>query len=290
LKTFNLPDDFIKDKAYSNDEVIIRHYQTDHNTRNNKIILNRNMINLLISGRKTIVYPETTVTVSDAELVVLTTGNILTSEVNSEDREFASILIYFSNEVLNRFWVKYESQVAILEVKHVQQPYLTFTQDPFIRQYIGSLQLLLHGPVELSKEIKQIKFEELFLYLFQLDKARLLSLKIVSKDEDDLRLRKIVESHIGHPVTVEELAFLSNMSSSTFKRNFQRIYNTSPQQYLLVQKLQQAATLLKSPSESPSAVYLKIGYKNHSSFSKAFRQQYGLNPSEYHAQYLNVQR
>jgi len=290
LNTYNLPDDLITGPPVDKNEVIIRHYKSEHDSVKNKIILNRNMINLLISGSKTVVYPETTITVIDGELVVLSTGNMLTSEVISNNKGFESMLIYFSNDLLNNFWIKYQSILADNAPVHKKQPYLVYHQDGFIRQYVQSLLLLLQGRSGLSSEIKQIKLEELLLYLFQRDPAKLQSLQIISKDHADLQLKKVVESHIGLPITIEELAFLCNMSRSTFKRNFYRLYSTTPQQWLLERKLEKAGELLKFTDESPSRVYLKVGYKNHSSFSYAFRQYFGINPSEYQMQQLNVLR
>jgi len=43
--------------------------------------------------------------------------------------------------------------------------------------------------------------EELLLYLLNQDPEKLKSLLIVSKDEEDLQLRKAVESNIGQPRT-----------------------------------------------------------------------------------------
>ncbi|GLU57417.1 helix-turn-helix domain-containing protein [Dyadobacter frigoris] len=248
------------------------------------------MINLLISGKKTVVYPEISIDIHQGELVILSTGNILTTEIISNTQNFTSVLLYFSNELLNRFWIKYQSLLKGSITKNTDQPFLTYTQDSFIRQYVESLIVLLKSPVTLSAEIKQIKLEELLLYLILLDPAKFQSLQLVSKDHQDLLLKTAVEGHIGMPITVQELAFLCNMSSSTSKRNFQRIYGTSPQQWLLEKKLQKAGELLKFPGESPSGVYLKVGYKNHSSFSHAFRHYFGLNPSEYQVQNLNVHR
>lgn len=289
MKTYNLPDDLFTGPADEN-EVIIRHYTSGHDTIKNKIILNRNMINLLISGRKTVVYPEISVDVQEGELIILSTGNILTSEVIPNHQDFTSVLLYFSNDLLNRFWVKYEKLLADMPVNKNKHPFLIYKQDTFIRQYIGSLLLLLNSPGILTAEIKQVKLEELLLYILQLGRDKLQSLKVVSKDQADLQLKKAVETHIGLSITVAELAFLCNMSSSTFKRNFNRIYGTSPQQWLLEKKLLMASELLKSSTESPSRVYLKVGYKNHSSFSHAFRHHFALNPSEYQAQYLNALR
>lgn len=290
LITYNLPDDLITGPPVDKNEVIIRHYKSGHDSVKNKIVLTRNMINLVISGSKTVVYPETTLTVEEGELVVLSTGNMLTSEVISNKKDFASMLIYFSNDLLTNFWVKYQSLLAEAIPVKEKRPYLIYPQDSFIKQYVQSLLVLLQGASGLSAEIKQIKLEELLLYIFQHDPAKLQSLQIISKDHADLQLKKAVETHIGLPITIEELAFLCNMSSSTFKRNFNRLYGTSPQQWLLERKLEKAGELLKFADESPSRVYLKVGYKNHSSFSYAFRQYFGINPSDYQEQQLDVLR
>jgi len=148
---------------------------------------------------------------------------------------------------------------------------------------------MLESSTCLSPEFRQLKLEELLLYLLDQDASKFRSLQIVARDAEELSMRKAVESNIGNVVTIEELAFLCHMSSSTFKRRFGRIYNTSPQKWLLSQKLQLAAELLSQPAEKLSDVYLKIGYENHSSFSQAFKQAYGLTPSEFHEQRMVVQ-
>lgn len=287
MKTYQLPDDFFPDSPCDEDEVIIKNYASVRDSKNNKIILNRNMISLIIKGRKTVVYPEETAIIKENELVVLSTGNILTSEVLSDTEGFSSVILYFNNEILNRFLLKYDH---FLDKKQVYKPFLIYKQDTFIRQYAKSLQVIADSASPVSPEIKLLKLEELFLYLHQIDRNKLQSLQIISTDEHDLRIRKAVDRHIGIPATVDEIAFLCNMSGSTFKRKFQHLYGTSPQKWLAEQRLQLAADLLKSSAEIPSQVYYKAGYKNHSSFSAAFRQYFGLTPSAYQTQQLNVLR
>lgn len=286
MKPFLLPDDLLGNVSLPPDEVIIRQYHSSHSSIKNKIILNRNMINLVMSGSKTVVYPAQTAIVHQGELVLLSTGNILTSEVISNRQSFNSILLYFSNEVLNRFFIKYNHLLDAPSPAKDAQPFLVYRQDTFVAHYAQSLLFLLGAGTPLPPEVKQLKLEELLLYLLRLDAGRLQSLKIISNDQADMQLKKTVETHIGQPVTVEELAFLCNMSTSTFKRKFERLYGTSPQKWLLKEKLQLAATLLKSPAEAPSDVYHKVGYQNHSSFSEAFRQHFGLTPSDYRSQHI----
>ncbi|MGK9126199.1 AraC family transcriptional regulator [Olivibacter sp. SA151] len=288
MNTYYLPDDILDDSATSADEVIIRSYTSMHDSVKNRIVLNQNMINLLVSGTKTVVYPDATAVVNAGELVVLSTGNVLTSELLIGGRQFSSILFYFSNELFNRFLIKYDHLLQSVTPLSGKQPFLIFKQDNFVKQFISSIQALINAENQLPAAIRQIKLEELLLYLLHSDPVRFRAIQIITKDKEQLQVKKVVESHIGQRITVDELAFLCHMSTSTFKRRFSEIYHTTPQKWLLSRKMELAAELLRSADESPSDVYLKVGYQNHSSFSEAFRNHFGNTPSDYHLQHLNV--
>ena len=57
----------------------------------------------------------------------------------------------------------------------------------------------------------------------------------------------------------------------------------SPQAFLIQVRLEQAALLLRETDLSIGSVAQSAGYNDALSFSKAFRQKYGLSPSEYKA-------
>ncbi|KQS26649.1 AraC family transcriptional regulator [Dyadobacter sp. Leaf189] len=288
MNTYYLPDDLLDDPAAQADDVVIRYYNSDRDSVKNRIVLNKNMINLLVSGTKTIIYPDATAVVNAGELVVLSTGNVLTSELLAGTNQFTSILFYFSNEVFNRFLIKYEHLLNAATAKANKQPFLIFRQDTFIKHFIASLQVLLNNDGDLSAEIRLLKIEELLLYMFQTDPERFHAIQILTRDKQQLQIKKVVESQIGQPTTVEDLAFLCHMSTSTFKRKFSEIYQTSPQKWLLAKRLELAADLLRTFDESPSGVYMRVGYQNHSSFSEAFRNHFGSTPSDYQQKHLNV--
>lgn len=285
LKIYQLPDDLLEDGPPAADEVIIRHYNSTENSVKNRIMLKCNMINLLVSGTKTVVYPHFTTVIHEGELVLLSSGNMLTSELIRHEQPFSSVLLYFSNEVLHRFLAKQPPPA-----QSSSKQFVTYKQDDFIRHYIQSLLLLIKTPAVFTAELKRLKLEELLTYLLYVDAQKLQSLKAVAEAPEDYTIRKAVETHVGDMVTVEELAFLCNMSRATFQRKFERIYNTSPQKYLRSKKLEMAAELLAANAEQPSAVYFKVGYQNHASFSAAFREQFGVTPSEYQVKYMSVVR
>lgn len=288
MNTFYLPDDILDGSPIGTDEVVIRCYTSGQDSVKNRIVLNQNMINLLVSGTKTVVYPDATAVVNAGELVVLSTGNVLTSELLTGGQHFSSILFYFSNEIFNRFLIKYDHLLQTVIPLSSKQPFLIFKQDNLIKHFIASIQALMNGESPLPAEVRLIKLEELLLYLLHSDAGRFRAIQIITKDKEQLQIKKVVESHIGQLITVGELAFLCHMSTSTFKRRFREIYHTTPQKWMLNRKLEMAAELLRSAGESPSGIYLKVGYQNHSSFSEAFRNHFGNTPSDYQLQQLNV--
>jgi AraC family transcriptional regulator, exoenzyme S synthesis regulatory protein ExsA len=110
----------------------------------------------------------------------------------------------------------------------------------------------------------------------------------LTKNNSDLEIRKVVELNMNNKLSVEELAFLCNLSISTFKRRFEGIYNTSPSNWFLQQKMKMAENLLLNRFERPGEIFHKIGYENHSSFTKSFKKIYGVTPKKFQGRILNV--
>ena len=278
---YNLPNDFYTAEELKQ-PVIIRSYQSNQKSLRNKSIIHQNMIDILVRGKKTIIDSRGITSFEAGELMLLSRGNSIISQALPEDNLFHSVVIYFTNDVLGSFMAKYSQ---LLNVGHEGQMHknstLTYKHDKFISNYVNALQILLQTPHIFTAELKLLKLEELLLYLLNQDVEKLLSLAIIANDNDEMKLRRVVQSSIGSHMSLEELAFLCDTSLSSFKRKFHKTYGASPQKWLLQQKMQLAANLLKHPGETPGSVYEKVGYQNQSSFSKAFKQQFKLTPKAF---------
>lgn len=79
----------------------------------------------------------------------------------------------------------------------------------------------------------------------------------------------------------DELAGKLLMSSSYFSQCFKDIVGTAYGDYVKVKGLGKAALLLEQTSEPVYQIALQTGYKDEKYFSKLFRNQYGLSPTEY---------
>lgn len=92
--------------------------------------------------------------------------------------------------------------------------------------------------------------------------------------------KKIVESKIHSNLKLEEIAFLCNMSLSTFKRHFIKEYKVSPGKWLQDKWLQKAKETLEQGNLKPSDIYLDFGYNNLSNFSVAYKNKFGFSPNQ----------
>jgi AraC-like DNA-binding protein len=289
MRVYSLPDDIITidDKS---DGILFHNYSAPAGTFSGKSILNKNAISLVISGEKTMHFAEKMVMINDDEFHFLSRGNCLVSMKLSDKIQFKSILIFFDDVVLTNFYLKYNAKITPLRNKQklIPEPYLTFKKDAFVLNFIDSLSLLFqNGPI-ISNEMKQIKFEELMLHLLEKYPDQLLSFQSTKKkDFGDFEIRKAVEMNITKNISLEELAFLCNISLSTFKRRFEKMYEMPPSKWLLQKRMELAKNLLQHHNERPSEVYHQVGYENHSSFSQAFKQIVGISPKDFQLQQLN---
>ncbi|SFD02128.1 AraC-type DNA-binding protein [Chitinophaga sp. CF118] len=282
MGTHLFPEDF-----NSNDSITILSYQTFSDTAKNKITLSQNLFSFLIEGTKSVSYSQKSARIDNTEFLLLSSGNCLMSERTAPSNgTYKSILIFFDNSELVSFFLKHANTFDTkTKSSSLEEPFIVFQLDDFLQNFLASLHLMLNNKKPVSKAMRVLKLEELMLYLCDKYPQEIMNLHTsVYENQDEITIRKTVENNIGNYITIDELAFLCNMSISTFKRKFSKLYGTSPNKWFLQKRMELAASLLRNSNEKPSDIYHKVGYENHSSFTQSFKQTFGLTPSEYQQQ------
>lgn len=293
MPVFRLPEDIVADPPGRPEELVFHAYAAPMGAFSGRSVLNRNAISLVISGEKTIRFAEKRVDIKADEFHFLSTGNCLVTMDVSEKTPFRSILIFFGHAALDAFYRKYARRISGpgKAPRIPDQPFLAFKKDPFIEGFIASLDVLLKNGAPLSGEMKALKFEELMLYLLERHPDRLLAFQAFkSGSPEDALLRIAVESNVTSRLGLEEIAFLCNMSLSTFKRRFGELYGEPPNRWILRRRMEIARDLLARGPETPSQIYPKVGYRTHSSFTESFKRMYGVTPKDFQARRMDVPR
>jgi AraC-like DNA-binding protein len=288
MEIFNLPYDIFPGKDVRAEDIIIHDYSVRKGSMKDRSILHTNSISLVLQGYKTMHFAEKTVSANENEIHLLSAGNCLASIDFSKQSSFRSILIFFTGKALSDFNMKYSRQGRVKGQAVNPMPFVSLAKDDFIRNFITSLRLLIDSGQAISPEMKWLKFSELMLYLQEKFPADIQAFKATNKlGPGDVAIRTVMEANITNNLTIDELAFLCNLSVSTFKRRFAEVYGSSPNKWLLKQRMEIAARLLHHQHEKPGEVFHKVGYENHSSFSQSFKQIFGITPKEYQSQRLN---
>ena len=265
------------------DHVSIIRYNSDVVSINNRIKLRQNLFSFLLEGQKIVQYAGTQVKIDPGQFLLLSSGNCLMSEkIAATDGRYRSILFFFDNKLLADFFIRHPQALQASTPKNKEVPFLVFEKDAFLINFIESLGFMLASSQPLSAEMQKVKLEELLIYLSEHYPEEIHQLRNSGYDvDDDLLIRQAITANIYNTVTVEELAFLCHMSLSTFKRRFARIYNTSPNKWLLEKRMQKAAQMLKQGECKVSEIYFELGYENLSSFIQSFKQVHGITPKQY---------
>lgn len=87
----------------------------------------------------------------------------------------------------------------------------------------------------------------------------------------------------GAPHSVQSLSQAANLSRSAFMERFQRAFGQPPMLVLRELRMRHAAELLATQALTMDQVARTVGYNSRSSFSRAFRQAYGLEPRVHRA-------
>lgn len=98
------------------------------------------------------------------------------------------------------------------------------------------------------------------------------------------RVTEFIHAHIDEDISLNELARDVGLSPSHFCSLFRKTSGKTPHQFVLQCRIQHAKALLAHPTHSILDVALASGFRTHQHFSRIFRRQVGIPPSNYRAQ------
>lgn len=261
------------------DSVNIFFYQREKGPDQIKVKLNyvQNMLCFMVKGTKELIDESSQYSMNQDQIGLVSSGNMLMNERVSLFEEFESLLIFFSNDFLSDFLKKYEIDMSDSAEEH--PPVIALPKDEYLQNFQQSM-ILLRNDFD-RRNFRVAKMEEVLLYLYEKYPEQIQGFisKSITKTQNR-SLIQVIQNHLFDNLNSQELAFLCNMSLSTFRRKFFEVYDTTPKKYIIGQKMKQAAYLLKS-KKRPSEIYYELGYENLSSFSMEFKKHFGVSPRTY---------
>ncbi len=220
--------------------------------------------------------------VKNQQSVLMKCGNYLSqAKPISGAKNLEAIAVHFHPDVLKKI---YENDIPGFLKSDKQQTttdMVKINASVLVNKYIEDIAFYFDHPQLVNDEILILKLKEIILLLAQSESSE--SIRTILKNLFTKRtstFKSIIESHLFADLTTEDLANLTNLSLSSFKRQFKIHYQTSPSSYIQHRRLEKAKTLLSISDSSISEIAFNCGFKSVSHFSKKFKQVYGETPSD----------
>jgi AraC family transcriptional regulator, exoenzyme S synthesis regulatory protein ExsA len=194
----------------------------------------------------------------------------------AEGGQFKSTSIRLSQQALSAF-----SQETGKYVRHPYEgdPIVLLRQDAFYKSFIDSLSPYSSSAGrQIDESLKQLKTKEAILHILRLNNG-VGDLLFDFGEPGKIDLEEFMIRSFTFNVEMKQFAYLTGRSLATFKRDFEKIFHTSPGRWLHQKRLAQAYYLIREKGKKPSDVYLEVGFEDLSHFSFAFKKEFGKAPS-----------
>lgn len=199
------------------------------------------------------------------------------------------VIVTFHPEILKKI---YDRELPSLFQspgnKITNQSSTRINNDFLIKKYIEGLLFYFENPSLVNDDILVLKLKEIILLLAQTQNAEAVQV-ILSQlfSPVTYTFKQIIEANLFLQVSVEELARKTNLSVSSFKREFAKLYNDSPASYIKTKRLEKAAMLLLTSDNRITDIALDCGFNDLANFTKSFHDKYNVAPTNYRQQQNN---
>lgn len=212
-------------------------------------------------------------------------GNYLIEEVtinpDSQLQTLSAIGAFFYPAMVKQFFQADLSLPAFQQTPDTAK----ISIEPLMKSFVDGIDYLLDHQELADENMIVNKLKELLLLLSKSEKAASIHAFVASLFvPQEYNFNTIIQQNVFTNLSLDELAFLCNMSLATFKRRFTEHYGQSPAKYILNLKLERAAHVLHLPGKSIADIAFECGFDSVSHFDKVFKKQYGKTPTAYRAE------
>ncbi len=154
--------------------------------------------------------------------------------------------------------------------------------DRLLENFKESISILLDNPELVDDNIVKTKLKEFVLLVSKSQEApsQLDFLAALFKPVD-IEFKTTIQNNLYSTLSIDELAALCHLSTSSLKRKFKETYNDSPKKYIAKKKVERAAQLLRSQELRVSDIAYDVGFDSLATFNRNFSGIYGKSPTEY---------
>lgn len=244
--------------------------------RSNEHFVAEHTLGYMITGEMKFFLHDKTISCEQGSIGLLRKNQLVKAlKIPPVNGEYKSINIFLTQEILMAYAKENNIKAdASIKVSAVELP----TDNIFLKGYFQSLMPYCLANEPLSHALSVLKTKEAIELILKI-KPDIKNILFDFSEPHKIDLEAFMSRNFSYNASLANFAKLTGRSLAAFKRDFEKIFHTSPGVWLLQRRLQEAYYLIAEKKKKPSDIYLDVGFENLSHFSHAFKKLYGVAPS-----------
>lgn len=234
------------------------------------------------------------------EITYVDTGELVTEIDGKEFKlESQSMMLYFPNQFHKQriegdkscsyLTIMFDMNINVHDIDHIKNKVFTCTQEMYnlFNSFIKHSTILETYNVPYSRDLMISYLQELIILVIQYDSPNhtqhLNSNPIQANFENELvnEINKYILNNICEPISVEDLCDHFAISRSSLQVLFKKNMYMPPKQYINDIKMMRAQVMILEENLPITEVAMRLGFSSIHYFSRKFKKQFGLSPTEY---------
>ncbi len=239
------------------------------------IMFDHHMLVWFISGETKIVQADATYLFKKGDIFLIPRNQLATIINYPKDgHPHKTVVMHLSVERLRNFYANHNVKPKALKSSKIY----CFNDHPLLESCLASL-IPYFEMKELPQDIASLKITEAISILRTIDKE-IDNVLANFEEPGKINLVDYMEKNFMFNLPMEKFGYLTGRSLTTFKRDFRKAFNTTPQRWLTQKRLELAHYQFVEKKKKPIDVCYEVGFENLSHFSFAFKKQFGYAPTE----------
>jgi AraC-like DNA-binding protein len=238
-------------------------------------------LTVVVDGKGEIITNDISTPVKEGDVYISFTGDF--HKIISDDKKplkYDFIAFKCADAVL--------SEAFELIMQNYSAPEKRCVQDEKISYLLGNIIAEINEPDKFSEEILYSMLRQLMIYIIRSYKENSRSIVSFGGITDGealcLQLMNYIDTHIYTMDCLSRLSETTGYSYNYMSNIFKKNTSTTLLEYFHAKRMKTAKLLLAENKRSVSQIAELLGYSSIYTFSRAFKKQYGISPSDYKKQ------